>query len=200
MRWYPDLPGPRRQQVLGDLTVVGAVLLFAVLGWLVRDAVLTLTAISTGFTDSANSVQDSWTSFGDTLSRVPLVGDDLQDTVDGLADATVGNAAQAGESVTSAVTTSANTLGLLTFAVPTGLLLWLWVPRRLDRARRWTAAVTALSPAAPDDVVAMRALCLLPLADLVRFTPRPFESYRAGDYAPLVRALYEHEGVRRQGG
>ena len=47
----------------------------------------------------------------------------------------------------------------------------------------------------PDELLALRALCDLPFVDLVRFTPRPFEAFSAGDYAPLIRALYAHEGL-----
>ena len=57
---------------------------------------MTLTAISAGFTDNAEGVQDSWDSIGSALSGIPFVGDDLQGAVTGLSDATVGNAVQAG--------------------------------------------------------------------------------------------------------
>jgi hypothetical protein len=133
------------------------------------------------------------------------------------------------------------------------VLLVLYLPRRLDRSRAWTAADTVLSaievnpafgiagPVAPpvsgaapipeiegqphdtialpwgpapgtaasaagrvgpaivafppDELLALRALCDLPFVDLVRYTPRPFEAFYAGDYAPLIRALYAHEGL-----
>ena len=253
MRLYPDLAGPRNRQITRDVLVLLALLLFAFFAWAVRAAVMTLTAISAGFTDSAQGVQDSWTSIGSSLSGIPFVGDDIQGAVDGLADATVGNAVDAGQSITEAVTTAANVLAFVTFAAPAAVLLVLYLPRRLDRSRAWTAADTVLSaievnpafglagPASrpvagggptalpeiegqphdtvalpwgppppgsragrsgpavvafpPDELLALRALCDLPFVDLVRYTPRPFESFYAGDYAPLIRALYAHEGL-----
>lgn len=257
MRLYPDLAGPRNRQVTRDVFVLLALLLFAFFAWAVKKAVMTLTAISTGFTDNAQGVQDSWDSIGSSLSGIPFVGDDIQGTLNGLSDATVGNAVEAGQAITDAVTTAANVLAFVTFAAPAAVLLVLYLPRRLDRSRAWAAADTVLSaievnpafglaggvarpvsgaasvpeiegqphdtivlpwgpapgeapplapggvrrvgPAVvafpPDELLALRALCDLPFVDLVRYTPRPFEAFYAGDYAPLIRALYAHEGL-----
>lgn len=255
MRLYPDLAGPRNKQMSRDVLVLLALLLFAFFAWAVRKAVMTLTAISTGFTDNAQGVQGSWDSIGSSLSGIPFVGEDIQSALDGLSDATVGNAVEAGQAITDAVTTAANVLALVTFAAPAAVLLVLYLPRRLDRSRAWSAADTVLSaievnpafglaggaarpvagappvpeiegqphdtivlpwgdagqtPAVPggarrvgpavvafppDELLALRALCDLPFVDLVRYTPRPFEAFYAGDYAPLIRALYAHEGL-----
>ena len=253
MRLYPDLAGPRNRQVTRDVFVLLALLLFAFFAWAVKKAVMTLTAISDGFTSSAQGVEDSWNSIGNSLSGIPFVGDDLQGAVNGLSDATAGNAVDAGQAITEAVTTAANVLAFVTFAAPAAVLLVLYLPRRLDRSRAWTAADTVLSaievnpafgiagPVAPpvsgaapipeiegqphdtialpwgpapgtaaaaagrvgpaivafppDELLALRALCDLPFVDLVHYTPRPFEAFYAGDYAPLIRALYAHEGL-----
>jgi hypothetical protein len=252
MRLYPDLAGPRNRQITRDVFVLLSLVLFAFFAWAVKRAVMTLTAISTGFTDNAQGVQDSWDSIGGSLSGIPFVGDDIQGTLKGLSDATLGNAVEAGQAITDAVTTAANVLALVTFAAPAAVLLVLYLPRRLDRSRAWTAADTVLSaievnpafglagpgarpvpgaapipeiegqphdtialpwgpapgmaagaartgPAVvafpPDELLALRALCDLPFVDLVRYTPRPFEAFYAGDYAPLIRALYAHEGL-----
>jgi hypothetical protein len=187
------------------------------------------------------------------MAGIPFVGDDIQRSVADLAAATFGNAAQTGQTVTDAVTMAANVLALVTFLAPAAVLLVLWLPRRLDRARAWDAGYRVLaavptppgyplpagppsadpagaSPAAdgqatlalpwppgtgaqplvgspraragdqqvafpPDELLALRALCHLPFEDLVRFTPRPFEAFATGDFAPLVAALYAHEGM-----
>ena len=259
MRLYPQLAVHRNRQILRDALVLASLALFMFFAWAVREAVMTLTAISAGFTDNAAGVQDSWESIGGALSGIPFVGDDLQGAVTGLSDATVGNAVEAGEAITEAVTTAANVLAFVTFAAPAAVLLVLYLPRRLDRSRAWSAADTVLSaievnptfglagrPTAPsvqgpgsaplpeiegqphdtialpwgpaptagaagvagtgragpavvafppDELLALRALCDLPFVDLVRYTPRPFEAFYAGDYAPLIRALYAHEGL-----
>jgi len=257
MRIYPELAGPRNRQITRDVLVVLALALFAFFAWAVKEAVMSLTAISTGFTDSAEGVQDSWASIGGALSGIPIVGDDISSALDDVSDATVGNAVQTGQSITEAVTTAATVLALVTFAAPAAVLLVLYLPRRLDRSRAWAAADTVLSaievnpafglagrmappvsgaspvpqiegqphdtvvlawgpqspearavapggagrigPAVvafpPDELLALRALCDLPFVDLVRYTPRPFEAFYAGDYAPLIRALYAHEGL-----
>jgi len=255
MRLYPELAAPRNRQISRDVLVALALLLFVVFAWAVRRAVMTLTAISAGFTDNAQGAQDAWSSAGQTLSRIPFLGDDLQRSLQGLSDATLGSAVQTGQSITEAVTTAADVLAFVTFAAPAAVLLVLYVPRRWDRSRAWTAADQVLSaievdpavgvpggpapaqlagdpepapepgavqhdtialpwgppgqhvpagaprtgPAVvafpPDELMALRALVNLPFVDLVRYTPRPFEAFYAGDYAPLIRALYAHEGL-----
>jgi hypothetical protein len=255
MHLYPDLAAPRNRQIVRDVLVVMALALFALFAWAVHSAVMTLTAISAGFTDNAAGAQESWSSAGRTLSRIPFVGDDLQRSLEDLSNATLGSAVETGNSITEAVTTAANVLAFVTFAAPAAVLLVLFLPRRWDRSRAWTAADRVLSaievnpdsavarraapsvsaadpeqapepgegqhdtivlpwgapgegvptgsvrtgPALvafpPDELMALRALCDLPFVDLVRYTPRPFEAFYAGDYAPLIRALYAHEGL-----
>jgi hypothetical protein len=279
MRLYPELAQKRASQVMRDLLVLLALVLFAVLARAVHSSVMALTAISEGFTSSATGAQDAWNGVGDSLAGIPLVGESIRQTFEDLASATFGNAAETGQSVTDAVTLAANVLAFVTFAAPTAVLLVLWLPRRLDRARAWDAAYRVLAavpapqalagvtvspqspllgPSAPDapeappdprvgsggvpaahrpdqwndtlalprgagvaepparsqgvgaspdhpagapvsfppeELLALRALCHLPFEDLARFSARPFEAFAAGDYAPLVAALYAHEGL-----
>jgi hypothetical protein len=278
MRLYPQLAAPRNRQITRDVLVGLALLLFALFAWAVHSAVMSLTAISEGFTGNAQGAADAWNSVGGALSGIPLVGDELQGAVQDLSDATFGTAAQTGQSVTDAVTLAARVLAFVTFAAPAAVVLVLWLPRRLDRARAWGAAEQVLSAIAvspqfglasgrgqiggmgqvanqgqiggrgstelsdrsaldggvvhdtvalptradpsaglapsptagpdraghvvtfpPDELLALRALSHLPFADLVVFTPRPFEAFAAGDYAPLVAALYAHEGLNPPG-
>jgi hypothetical protein len=206
VRLYPQLAQPRTRQLVRDGLVVAALLLFAALAWAVRSAVMALTAISEGFTSTATGAQDSWNGVGESLGRVPLVGDEVRERFEGLAAATFGNAAESGQAVTDAVTTAANVLALVTFVAPAAVLMGLWLPGRLRRARSWDAAqrVLALDPAtgsssAIEELLALRALCHLPLAELARSTPRPFEAYANRDFAPLVAALYAHEGMAAPG-
>jgi hypothetical protein len=234
MRLYPQRARRRNRQIVSDVIVALSLLLLLLFARMVWTAVLSLTAISEGFTSGTEDVRDSWSAVGSTLARVPFVGDDLQGAAQDLSDATLGNALQAGQSITDAVTTTANVLAFVTFAAPAAVLLVLWLPRRLGRAQAWTAAEQVLSaievgpvgeagrageigraggvgpgwgspvgqPAPdgvvafpPDELLALRALCDLPFVDLVRFTPRPFEAFSTGDYAPLIRALYAHAGL-----
>ncbi|HEX6888643.1 MAG TPA: hypothetical protein VF143_11105 [Candidatus Nanopelagicales bacterium] len=266
MRLYPQLAELRSRQVVRDVLVLLALVLFAVLAWAVRSAVMALTAISEGFTSGAAGAQETWGGVGEALAGIPFVGGQLQQTFEDLGSATFGTAAQTGQTVTNAVTTAANVLALVTFLAPAAVLLVLWLPRRLDRARGWDAgyrvltAVPAPRPYAlapgltttdgagtsgtdatgtestgadatrehhdtlalpgvpntrppvrfasggagaatdpvafpPDELLALRALCHLPFEDLVRYAPRPFEAFATGDHAPLVAALYAHEGM-----
>lgn len=222
MQMYPELPGPRTRQLAADASVAGVLVLFALFGWLVRTAVNSLRVISDAVTSVTDGVHGTWSSAADVFSSVPLVGDRIQQMLAALADGTAGNAADLGRSISSTITATANVLGLVTFAVPTALILVFWLPVRIRKAQRWDAAQRVLGPvpapaltagagagapdadaptlvvrvAPPTHLLAMRALCQLPLADLVKFEPRPFEAYAEGRYAGLVAALYDYEGLR----
>jgi hypothetical protein len=205
VRLYPELAQPRSSQLVRDGLVLAGLVLFAALAWAVRSAVMALTAISEGFTSNASGAQDAWNGVGESLGGLPLVGDEVRDRFEGLAEATFGNAAASGQAVTDAVTTAANVLALVTFLAPAAVLLGLWLPGRLRRARSWDAAhqVLALDLAGPapavEELLALRALCHLPLEDLQRATARPFEAYANRDFTPLVAALYAHEGMPAPG-
>ncbi len=82
MRMYRGPCGPRNRQVAPDVVVLLAVLLFAWFASAVKETVMTLTAISAGFTDSAQGVEDTWNSVG-LASGMPFVGDDIPCAVTG---------------------------------------------------------------------------------------------------------------------
>ena len=58
-----------------------------------------------------------------------------------------------------------------------------------------TAASSDLDRDRLRELMALRALCRLDLADLATHTPRPFEAYASGDHQPLVDALFDDEGM-----
>ncbi|MGV1003832.1 MAG: hypothetical protein ACOYEV_03480 [Candidatus Nanopelagicales bacterium] len=224
MRLYPQLPTPRNRQIMADLSVGACLILFAAFAWGVRAAVLTLRIITTGMTTVTEGVHSGWVSVADALDAVPLLGGSLSGLLRDLADGTIGNVSDVGHDITNAITLTANVLGLATFAVPTALIAAFWLPLRIRRAQRWEAAAavlgaqrqvllpggagapggdgpipapTLLLSAPPLHLVALRALCQLPLEDLVKFEPRPFEAYAQGRYDRLAAALYACEGVQR---
>lgn len=222
MRIYPELPRPRNRQVVADLAVLATLVLCAFLAWAVHAAVMTLTVITAGFTSISDGIHSNWTSAAEVLGGIPLVGNGIRGMLSGLADGTVGNVSDAGRSVTGAVTLVANVLGAVTMAVPTALILLLWLPGRVRRAKRWDAAsrvlgltrVGAAAQDAPDEaaqdpgstlvmhrtppkqLLAMRALCQIPLLELAGYEARPFEAYDAGRFDGLIAALYASEGLR----
>src|SRR5919202_2015054 len=147
MKLYPDVPGPRRRTVLRDMLVLLLIVLFAWLGLKVHDVVDKLAVLGTGVREVGE--------------HVPLVGGPVEDL---------------GRSGEDRVHQLANFLGLVFFALPTGLILVWWLPDRIRQVRVLTAAARVLAdPLAvdPRPLIAMRAAFSLPYGRLVRYTRDP---------------------------
>ena len=198
MRYYPEIPGPRRRAILADLVVVALVASFAWLGLTVNDTFDDAAGLGRGVEEAGNSVQTGFEDAGGFLADVPVVGDELDEAFSDAGAATGGNTAELGEQGAAAIENTALLLGWVTFALPTfAVLLWA-VPRRVARLRRLTAAGRVLAgphSAERRRVLAMRAAFGLPYETLLSHTPDPFGALAGGDYEPLLNALFEDAGL-----
>ncbi|WP_372345841.1 hypothetical protein [Streptomyces sp. KL116D] len=182
--WYAHHPGRRVRQVLGD----GAVLLWTA-GWAAA-AVVAHRLISVQARPAPHP-----------RPRIPLLGPRMNGTLH--------DVALAGDRLASAAPPGAGparALALLAavalFVVPVGLLLLLWLPRRLRWVRQAAAARDLAATEDGRELLALRAL-LRPLDEVGRTadtlpdsTPGSLaESWREGDPATLD-ALAEAELVR----
>ena len=199
MRYYPELPGQRRRAILGDVVVVALVALFAWLGVTVNDTFDDLASLGRGVEEAGTSVQGGFEDAGGRLGDVPVVGGALEDAFSEVGAQTGGNTAALGERGEAAVEDTARLLGWVTFALPT-LVVLLWaVPRRVVRVRRLTAAGRVLAGAQSAErrrLLAMRAAFGLPYETLLSHTSDPVGALAAGDYEPLLSALFEEAGLR----
>lgn len=198
MRLYPSLPGPLRRTLALDAVTLLLLVLFAWLGFKVHDTVTELNALSRGVVDAGSSVQETLREAGDAVGGAPIVGGELRD---GLRDAGRGT----GEAVVDAgrrgergVDSVARLLGLLTWGVPSLLLLVRFAPERIRQVARLTAGARALADLSPERrrLVAQRAVFGLPYAALQRHTRDPLGDLEAGRYEPLVAAEFEAAGLR----
>ena len=147
MRYYPEIPGPRRRAILADLVVVALVASFAWLGLTVNDTFDDAAGLGRGVEEAGNSVQTGFEDAGGFLADVPVVGDELDEAFSDAGAATGGNTAELGVQGAAAIENTALLLGWVTFALPTlAVLLWA-VPRRVVRFRRLTAAGRVLAGA-----------------------------------------------------
>jgi hypothetical protein len=198
MKLYPDAPDRRRKMQLRDGFVILLVLLFAWVGVRVHGAVEELSVLGSGVATAGTSVSDAFGAAADGASRLPVVGDRLSDVLSGAGDATGGNVTALGERGEDSVRHLALVLGLLTFALPTIVLLALTVPRRVRTARALTAADAVLVDLDDPErrrLLATRAAMTLPYDVLVRHTPDPFGDLLAGRLDALVAAGLEDAGV-----
>jgi hypothetical protein len=122
---------------------------------------------------------------------------------DGLRSAGAGTGADVaarGRAGQDSVHRLATLLGLVTFLVPSLVLLVTTLPGRIALARKLTSASTALGAVDDPDrreLVALRAAFSLPYDRLLEYTPDPFGELAAGRYDNLVAAALEDAGLRR---
>jgi hypothetical protein len=198
MRLYPAAPRPFRATVAVDLLVVALLLLFAKLGYEVHGAVDDLAALGRGVESAGGSVRDAFARAADGVESVPLAGGELAEQLRLAGEGATGDAVATGRAAQERVHELARTVGWLTFAVPSLLVLLQYLPGRVGKVRRLTAAARALEPAHPR-LLAMRAAFSLPYPVLLRHTPDPFGDLEREHYDALVRAALEDAGLVSRG-
>ncbi|WP_394434131.1 hypothetical protein [Streptomyces sp. SGAir0957] len=177
--WYAHQPGRRARQIIGD----GAALL-----WIALWAGAAVTAHRLISLPDGPAPHDR--------AELPLLGPRMTGTLHEAG----GRLADAAPSGTAPVQALAVLAAAALFVVPVGLLLALWLPRRV----RWTRqAAAARELAATEDgreLLALRAL-VRPLDELARFTDagpgRLAEGWREAD--PAVLAALADVELRRLG-
>lgn len=198
MKLYPEVSERRNAVIARDVLLVVLLLFFAWTGAKVYGAVDHIGVLGEGVTSAGNSVQDAFGSAADTVARVPVVGSKLADALGTAGSATGGSVADAGTAGTEAVHRLAIILGLLTFGLPSVVLLVATVPRRIAVARDLTAAhdtVGDLSDPERQRLLAERAAMHLPYRVLQRYTADPLGDLAAGRYDALVDAALEEAGL-----
>ena len=199
MHLYPEIRARRLKTLLTDLLVLALLVLFAWLGLKVHDAVARLAVLGEGVEGAGTAVQDGFDAAADAVDGAPLVGDELADPLRDAGQGTGGNVAELGERGSDNVHRLANLLGILTFALPSGLLLLQVLPGRIRQVRRLRAAARALEqPESPERrrVIAMRAAFSLPYGQLLAYTRDPLGDLAAERYDALVAAALEDAGLR----
>jgi hypothetical protein len=218
MRLYPASPRRLTATVLGDLTVLLLLCVFAWTGLKVHDAIAELASIGRGIQDSGRAisttarqttgaVEGAFTAPAARVQGVPIVGGDLAGALreaprgatrplQETADEQAARLVAAGREQERRTYQLAKLVGWLTFLVPGLILLALTMPFRLRQILRMSAAERVLR-GAPLDVLAARAAFSLPYRALARHTSDPFGDLAAGRHGGLLAALAEDAGVRR---
>jgi hypothetical protein len=199
MRLYPELPGRRAAVAVRDALVVTLLVLFALVGVAVHGAVESIAVLGTGVREAGSSVRGGFEAAADAVDGVPVVGDDLGGALRGAGEGTGGNVEDLGRSGEDAVRDLATLLGLTTFALPSLVLLALYVPQRVELARRLTAADHVLGAELTPErrrLVAMRAAFSLPYGQLLAYTRDPLGDLAEERYDALIAAALEDVGLR----
>ena len=191
MKTYSDLPVRRSLQVTGDLLLVLWIWLWVSIADAVHDATLGLASPGRQIDESATGLAGRLRDAGESISGVPLVGDDVQKPFEGAGGA-ADQLAAAGRAQVEAVQTLAFWLGIAVALIPILIALAVYLPPRIRFVRRATAGKRFLDAAADLDLFALRAMTNQPLHVLARVSDDPAGGWRDRD-AAVVRRLAELE-------
>ncbi|WP_194814118.1 hypothetical protein [Nocardia sp. XZ_19_385] len=187
MKIYADRGTVFLRQVLMDLLVVLWVYAAIRTAWWVHDLVRKLAVPGQKLEGAGNGMADNLGDVGDKVGRVPVVGDELTTPFDKAA-AAARSIAEAGHDQQGLVDDLAIALAVGLLIFPIGLVLFVWLPRRLRWMRRAAAAKSLRAAPAGRDLLALRALANQPLRTLNRIDPDVVDAWRRGDDA-TVREL-----------
>ena len=187
MKTYSDLPVRRARQVAGDLLLVLWIWLWVSIADSVHDATLGLAKPGRQIDESATGLAGRLRDAGESISGVPLVGDDVQKPFEGAGGA-ADNLASAGRAQVEAVQTLAFWLGIAVALIPILIALAVYLPPRVRFVRRATAGKRFLDSAADLDLFALRAMTNQPLHVLARVSDDPAGGWRERD-PDVVRRL-----------
>jgi hypothetical protein len=199
MRFYSDVPAPRRATIFRDLLVLLLLVLLAWLGLSVHDTVAEIASVPRGVSDTGGAIQRGFESAGDAVGEVPVVGEPLAGALQDAGEGAGGEIAETGREGEEDVNDLADTLGVLFFLLPGAAVLSRYLPDRIADVRRLTAAARAIGPTLTPDrerTLAMRAAYGLPYERLVRYTRDPLADLESGRYDRLVAAALDDAGLR----
>ena len=177
MKLYADLPARRTRQIVGDLVVLGWVVLWIWLSQVVHDATMELAVPGRKIDAAGTAMADGLRDAGSTVSEIPLVGDGASRPFEG-AGGSADELAEAGRAQVAAVETLAFWLALAVALIPILIALAVYVPPRVRFVRRAGAGQRFLDSAADLDLFALRAMTNQPLHVLARISPDPAGAWR----------------------
>ena len=144
------------------------------------------------------SVQDGFGSAAEALSGTPIVGDEIAAALEAAGTASGGNAVELALTGDTAIHRLALVLGLLTFAIPSLILLVLYVPMRIGQTRRLRSSRLVFRDERDPQrrqLLAMRAAMSLPADHLLKYSPDPIGDLVRGEHDALVKALLADAGL-----
>jgi hypothetical protein len=202
MTLYADRPLRRLNQVLGDVLVAVLVYVGVRLGLGAHDRVSALATPGREAEDKARELGRTMRGASSDLDGAPVVGGAISAPFRALAT-TSRDLAGTAQAYQDAVAQLATLAGVLVAGVPIGLLLVLWLPRRVAWVVEASAAVRLMQAGpASSDLLAVRAMARQPLRSLAALGPDAVSDWRTGDRAAtdrLARLELDALGLRPRG-
>ena len=195
---YPSEPRQRRSTIARDLLVLLTLLFLAWLGRRVYQLVDNLSVVTDSVANAGASVQDGFGSAAEALSGTPIVGDEIAAALEAAGTASGGNAVELALTGDTAIHRLALVLGLLTFGIPSLILLVLYVPMRIGQTRRLRSSRLVFRDEHDPQrrqLLAMRAAMSLPADHLLKYSSDPIGDLVRGEHDALVKALLADAGL-----
>ncbi|GIJ47107.1 hypothetical protein Val02_39930 [Virgisporangium aliadipatigenens] len=199
MKVYAERPGAAFRQVITDLLVALWVYAWVRAAFFVHEWIDKLAVPGEKLAGAGDRMAEQLRDAGNKAGRVPVAGDDLKKPFTNAGDA-ASQVADVGREQQEIVHQLALVLAIGLLVLPLGLVLLVWLPRRLRWMSRAGTAAKLRTASAGRDLLALRALATQPLERLTRLDPDIAAAWRRGD-GDAVRALAELElsglGLRR---
>jgi hypothetical protein len=195
VKLYAETAGLRTRQLVGDLAVLAWTAAWVAAGVALNRLVEKLAVPGERVEQAGGGFAGDIAEIQQTVGRLPVVGDELQDPFGRLAG--VGRTlAAAGATQQEIVHQLALWLGVAVAVVPIVALLLVWLPGRVSWTREAGAASRLRMDGADLELFAIRAVANRPLRDLHRVTPDPAGDLRAGEYQALADLELRALGLR----
>jgi hypothetical protein len=183
---YPEQPGAAVRQLVVDLAVVVWVYVWVRLAMALYDTIEKLAVPGQKLAGAGDRMADQFRDAGGKIRRVPIAGEDLAAPFNRAGDA-ARDAADAGRQAQEVVHDVAWALSIGLLVLPLGLVLLVWLPRRVSWMQRAGAASRLRAAPAGQDLLALRALVSQPLPKLTALDPDIAAAWRRGDPAAVER-------------
>ena len=200
VKLYAERPGAALRQVITDVLVALWVYAWVRLAFFAHEWIDKLAVPGEKLEGAGTRMAEQLRDAGNKAGRVPVAGDDLKKPFANAGDA-ASQVADVGREQQQIVHDVALVVSIGLLVLPLGLVLLVWLPRRLRWIGRAGTASKLRAAPAGRDLLALRALATQPLEKLTRLDPDIAAAWRRGD-GEAVRALAELElaglGLRRR--
>lgn len=192
----------RVTDVVGDISLVGWVVVWLVLASSLRDTLDSLSQPLERLGTTTGNVADRLEEAGAAMKKIAIVGDRLAGPFPEMASAMRQLSTQLTSQVES-LGTASTWLVPLVFLLPTVIGAGWYIPWRIRRAQETAAARAILGQSPSLELFALRGIATTPLRQVAGISANPVPAWRAGDPA-TVNALAELElarlGIELDGG
>ncbi len=191
MKIYSDFAGRRTRQIIADVLALVAIALWVWFGSTVFALVNGLAVFGVQMENAGAGFEETMKEVGETLGGIPLIGPGIRLPFDG-ASAAGGTLADAGQAQQDAIFQLALTLGIGTAALPTLMILIVWLVPRILFIRRAGRAKAVVHADAGMDLLALRALTTQKLSAITKIDADALGAWRRGE-PDVVRRLAQLE-------